>query len=176
MDQRIENVSPQWGSNSRPLVYKTSALATELWRQMWWNITFIVTNIEIFHNIKEWYGAGNKMYDPKTGFMLGSPLQLIIPYNMYNAMAGDGQNPSPQWGSNSRPLVYETSALSTELWRHPVAVVRKHWHVLGRTWICRLTIWTMCGHYWSKLIFEFRVDVLKIKCMLMFCKINTSSS
>ena len=28
-------VSPQWGSNSRPLVYKTSALATELWRQIW---------------------------------------------------------------------------------------------------------------------------------------------
>ena len=26
--------SPQWGSNSRPLVYKTSALATELWRQI----------------------------------------------------------------------------------------------------------------------------------------------
>ena len=25
--------SPQGGSNSRPLVYKTSALATELWRQ-----------------------------------------------------------------------------------------------------------------------------------------------
>ena len=24
--------SPQWGSNSRPLVYKTSALTTELWR------------------------------------------------------------------------------------------------------------------------------------------------
>ena len=25
---------------------------------------------------------------------------------------------SPQGGSNSRPLVYKTSALSTELWRH----------------------------------------------------------
>lgn len=25
--------SPQWGSNSRPLVYKTSALTTELWRR-----------------------------------------------------------------------------------------------------------------------------------------------
>ena len=25
---------------------------------------------------------------------------------------------SPQWGSNSRPLVYKTSALTTELWRH----------------------------------------------------------
>ena len=31
---RLENLSPQWGSNSRPLVYKTSALATELWRQV----------------------------------------------------------------------------------------------------------------------------------------------
>ena len=30
----FENVSPQWGLNSRPLVYKTSALATELWRQL----------------------------------------------------------------------------------------------------------------------------------------------
>ena len=29
-----ENSSPQWGSNSRPLVYKTSALATELWRRI----------------------------------------------------------------------------------------------------------------------------------------------
>ena len=27
-----KNASPQWGLNSRPLVYKTSALATELWR------------------------------------------------------------------------------------------------------------------------------------------------
>ena len=30
---------------------------------------------------------------------------------------------SPQWGSNSRPLVYKTSALTTELWRR--------WHLIG---------------------------------------------
>ncbi len=29
--------SPQWGSNSRPLVYKTSALTTELWRLTYGN-------------------------------------------------------------------------------------------------------------------------------------------
>ena len=30
--KKIKLGSPQWGSNSRPLVYKTSALTTELWR------------------------------------------------------------------------------------------------------------------------------------------------
>ena len=33
---------------------------------------------------------------------------------------------SPQWGSNSRPLVYETSALSTELWRPHSAIAGLH--------------------------------------------------
>ena len=32
---------PQWGSNSRPLVYKTSALATELWSQSHLWITWL---------------------------------------------------------------------------------------------------------------------------------------
>ena len=31
---------------------------------------------------------------------------------------GENEDPSPQGGSNSRPLVYKTSALATELWRH----------------------------------------------------------
>ena len=40
--------SPQGGSNSRPLVYKTSALTTELWRlQLFfyhlWSLTFFCT-------------------------------------------------------------------------------------------------------------------------------------
>ena len=41
---------------------------------------------------------------------------LIFPKNLLHCL-------SPQRGSNSRPLVYKTSALTTELWRRPTSIL-----------------------------------------------------
>ena len=53
--------SPQWGSNSRPLVYKTSALTTELWRQMGRQMAspWCHTRVEVSHDwaaqiVRDW--------------------------------------------------------------------------------------------------------------------------
>ena len=75
---------PQWDSNSRPLVYKTSSLTTELRRIM---------SCDLRRNLTQqvWNLIRNDIAKPKTV--------------------------QPLWDSNWRPLVYKTSAPTTELRR-----------------------------------------------------------
>ena len=47
--------SPQGGSNSRPLVYKTSALATELWRQAIFEAPSITNHLRK-NTLNTWHG------------------------------------------------------------------------------------------------------------------------
>ena len=114
----IENVSPQWGSNSRPLVYETSALATELWRLQHErhdleNCIFKTETMKL-HSVT--------MISEQSNIHIGQPFP---PQSIWRTIwearekkiFWSSSNHSPQWGSNSRPLVYKTSALTTELWR-----------------------------------------------------------
>ena len=83
---------PQWGLNSRPLVYKTSALPLSYRGDRVKkipSIAWIAKNlVPIFQTKRDlqW-----------VVYLLGQ--QAVSPQNC------------PQWGLNSRPLVYETSAL-----------------------------------------------------------------
>ena len=95
--------SPQWGSNSRPLVYKTSALTTELWRLTAARLP--LTGVEI----PEAFSIAHKVF-PWSCVFTSKPFVFHAENKncLHNnaGMEKHQKHSSLQWGLNSRPLVY----------------------------------------------------------------------
>ena len=96
---------PQWGLNSRPLVYKTSALPLSYRgdRQKAGSLRNCLPRVT---PVPKTWSRSFKQNASRC-------LQWVVYYTRaaWNPSAAVSPQNCPQWGLNSRPLVYETSAL-----------------------------------------------------------------